>query len=517
MKQGNLTQSRYLALWLPYLSTERIMRIEKASGRAPDKAPLVVVGRRENALRLVATGPDARALGLLPGLVFADARARVPHMRVENEDEAADRALIENIFAWCDRYTPVLAGDPPDGLLLEISGSTHLFGGEQALMDDLVVRLARMEFTAHTAIASTAHAARALGRFRPPGTIVPSGAERDHTASLPVEALEAGERIAVALRRAGLKTIADLAARPRKPLAARFGEALTLRLAQVLGEIDRPLTPHRPPPVFFTECRFADPVGLAEDIDRALSGLAGELCEALGREDRGGRAFEVSFFRADGVVRRIEVLSGQPLRDPKILLRLISMRLDALPDPLDPGFGFDMIRIAVLDEDAAAAIQPGLDGERGGERSVIELVDRLAARFGAETVKRFVARGSHLPERAALAVPALGVQPASWPAASAKPPRPLFLLTPAEPIEAIAEIPDGPPRRFRWRGALYDAVHVEGPERIAPEWWRARRDVATRDYFRVEDQNGHRFWLFRYGLYGREAEKVCWFMHGVFP
>lgn len=486
-------------------------------GREPDKKPLVVVGRRENALRLVATGPEARALGLLPGLAFADARARVPHMRIEREDEAADRVLIENLMGWCDRYTPVLAQDPPDGLMLEISGSAHLFGGEAALMDDLFARLGRMGFTAFTAIAGTTHAARALGRFRVSGTIVPSGAERTAVAGLPVEALEAGERISVALRRAGLKTIADLASRPRKPLAARFGEDLTLKLAQILGEIDRPVVPHRTPPAFAAEWRFADPVGLMEDIERALSGLSDQLCAALSKAERGGRAFEVAFFRADGAVRRIEVLSGQPLRVPKTLMRLISMRLDALSDPLDPGFGFDMIRISVPDDDAASAIQPGLDGDTGDERSVLDLIDRLAARFGAEAVKRFAAKGSHLPERAALQTPAFEAQAGPWPLTGSRPPRPLLLFSPAEPIETMGiEVPDGPPRRFRWRGAVYDTVHAEGPERIAPEWWRAARDVMTRDYFRVEDSRGHRFWLFRYGLYGRDAGPVHWFIHGVF-
>ncbi len=460
----------------------------------------------------------ARKAGLLPGLAFADARARVPLMRVEKEDEAADAILIGNLVRWCDRYTPVIAQDPPNGLMLEISGSTHLFGGEKPLMDDAITRLARMGLTAFATIAGTTRAARALGRFRATGTIAPPGAERDHVASLPVEALEADEKVSLALRRAGLKTIADLASRPRKPLAARFGEDLTLRLAEVLGEIDRPLVPHRPPPVFSAECRFADPIGLADDIDGALSGLAHELCEGLSRLDRGGRAFEVTFFRADGAVRQIEVLSGQPLRAPKTLLRLISMRLDALPDPLDPGFGFDMIRIAVLDDDAASAVQPGLDGDNGHERSVIDLIDRLAARFGSDAVNRFVAKGSHLPERAALAVPALGAQTGSWPEMGTKPPRPLFLLSPAEPIEAMAaEVPDGPPKRFRWRGVLYDTLYVEGPERIAPEWWRAAKDVKSRDYFRVEDGEGHRFWLFRYGLYGHEREPVRWFMHGLFP
>lgn len=483
---------------------------------APDNAPLVVVGRRENALRIVASGPDARALGLVPGLAFADARARVPHMRVEKEDQAGDRTLIENLILWCDRYTPVLAEDAPDGLMLEISGSAHLFGGESALIDDLVFRLGQMGFTAFVAIAGTTHAARALGRFGVSGTIMASGEESEAVANLSIEALETDERVCRALRRAGLKTIADLAARPRKPLAARFGEELTLKLAQILGEIDRPIIPHRLPPVFSAECRFADPVGLMGDIERALSGLAGEVCAALAREDRGGRAFEITFFRADGAVRRIEVLSGQPLRTPGTLMRLITMRLDALPDPLDPGFGFDMIRIAVTDDDAASATQPSLDGDKGDERSVLDLIDRLAARFGADAVKKFAAKGSHLPERAAIAVPAFQPQAGAWPTAATKPPRPLILLSPAEPIEAVAEVPDGPPRRFRWRGVFYDTVHVEGPERVAPEWWRAARDILTRDYFRVEDGAGHRFWLFRYGLYEREQGPVRWFIHGLF-
>lgn len=475
----------------------------------------MIVGRRESALRLVATSPVARRATLFPGLSFADARARVPEMRVEQEDVEADAKLMSNLLAWCDRYTPVLADDPPYGLMLEISGSAHLFGGEAALMEDLVARLGRMGFTAVTAIAGTTHAARAIARFGRAGTILAPGSGQGEIARLSVDALEAGAKISVALRRAGLKTIGDLAGRPRKPLAARFGEEMTLRLAQVLGEIDRPLAPHRTPPAFAADCRFADPIGLMGDIEQALESLTQTLCADLSKADRGGRAFEVTFYRADGAVRQIEVLSGQALRDAKTLMRLILMRLDALPDPLDPGFGFDAISIAVRDDDIATSVQPGFDGDNGEERSVVELIDRLAARFGADEVKRFVPQGSHLPERAVVAVPALDGLSQPWPEQAQKPPRPLLLFSPAEAIEAMAvEVPDGPPRRFRWRGVVYDTVHVEGPERIAPEWWRARRDVRTRDYFRVEDREGHRFWLFRYGLYGRDP--VLWFIQGLF-
>ncbi len=315
--------------------------------------------------------------------------------------------------------------------------------------------------------------------------------------------------------------MAHLATRPRKPLAARFGDEITAVLAQILGEIDRPITPRRPLPVFTAEQRFADPIGLMDDIVLALATLSETLCEKLDRHGQGGRQFEAAFFRADGQVVRIEVLSGQPLKTAATLTRLVEMRLEALVDPLDPGFGFDMIRLSALAGDDINAVQGGLDGKAVIEVEVRDLIDRLSARFGAGAVQRFIANDSHLPERAASAVPAISdeIPGGVWRQAGpfGVPTRPLFLFYPAPVIEVIAEVPHGPPRRFQWRRAWFDVVSAEGPERIAPEWWRKTSDTRERDYFRIEDTAGRRFWVFRYGFYGRGTEPVRWYLHGVFP
>ena len=480
----------------------------------------MAVARKGNILALVGADAEARKMGLRPGLAFADARARVPRLEVVEHDEKADADLLEAIADWCDRYSPFVATEPPDGIACDITGVAHLFGGEAGLVADMEARLRAQGFATRIAIAGTARAARALARFGKGGIVAP-GTEAQALARLPVEALECGEKTSRGLRRAGLTTLADLAVRPRKPLAARFGDELTSGLAQVLGEIDRPITPRRPLPAFAAEQRFADPIGLMDDIAAVLATLAETLCRKLDRHGQGGRCFEAAFFRADGRVVRIELLSGQPLRDAKTLTRLLDMRLQALIDPLDPGFGFDMIRLAALAGDAMEAAQGGLDGRAMADGEVRDLIDRLSARFGAGAVQRFVARDSHLPERAAKSVPAISDETSAGPwrrtGPFGVPSRPLFLFYPAPAIEVIAEVPHGPPRKFLWRRVWFDIVAAEGPERIAPEWWRRTSDTRERDYFRIEDGSGRRFWVFRYGAYGQGAEPVRWYLHGIFP
>lgn len=496
------------------------MRIERQAGHKPDDRPLVVVARRSNVLVLVAADAAARRAGLHPGLAFADARARVPQMRVVEHDETADAELLEKIADWCDRYSPFVATEPPNGIVCDITGVDHLFGGEAGLVADMGRRLGGQGFAARMAVAGTARAARALARFSK-GGIVTAGEEAEWTGRLSVEALEADPKVTIALRRAGMTRIADLASRPRKPLAARFGSEMTATLAQMLGEIDRPITPRRPLPLFVAEQRFADPIGLMEDISAALETLAEKLCIGLTRHGQGGRCFELVFFRADGRIERVELLSGQPLKEPKTLRRLIEMRLESLADPLDPGFGFDMMRLSALAGDASPEIQNALDGRAAAGQAVNELVDRLSARFGAGAVQRFIANDSHLPERATKGVPAISDRTGkgTWRTSGVfgTPTRPLFLFHPAPRIEVIAEVPHSPPHRFHWRQTWFDIVKAEGPERIAPEWWRATTDTRTRDYFRIEDERGRRFWVFRYGLYGQDSEPVEWFLQGMFP
>lgn len=470
-------------------------------------------------MRLSAVDRHAETLGLGRGLALADARARVPDIAVHEEDGEADLALLAGVADWCERYTPIVADSPPHGLVLEIAGSLPLFGGEQALFDDLAGRLDRFGLKTRAAIASTVQCARAVARFGRDG-IVARGTEKKTACSLPVAAMECGGDIVVALRRAGLNTIGDLAQRPRKPLAARFGTDFVTALSGILGETDRPVTARRPPPFFTCEARFPDPIGLAEDIEAALSQLAERLCLSLEEKGKGGRVFEAAFFRADGATRRLHALSGRPLREPRALKDLFMMRLDGLSDPLDPGFGFDAIRLSVIENETFAHAQCHIDGRNSEEEAIADLIGRLTTRFGAKAIERFEPLDSHMPERAVRGLTAISrtTTPGAWasPSAGEPPMRPILLFTPPQPVETLAEVPDGPPLRFRWRRMLHDIVRMEGPERIAPEWWRNGSETLSRDYYRVEDAQGYRFWLFRHGVYGRETGRTQWYIHGLF-
>ncbi len=467
-------------------------------------------------MRLAAPGRSALALGLTRGLTLADARARVPDLQVVEMDPAADARLLERLADFCDRYTPLVTLDPPHGLVLDITGCAHLLGGEAQLWADLLQRFGRAGIETRAAIAGTPEAARALARFGGK-EIVQCGGEAEATGPLPAAALGIDRESVVALLRAGLKTVGDLAARPRSALAARFGAELVARLSRVLGEEDIRISPRRPLPACMVERRFAEPVIWVEDALEALSAQAARLLEERGE---GGRAFEASFFRTDGKVQRLSVATSRPTRDRKSVMRLFRERLDSLADPLDAGFGFDLIRLSVMRTQAFTPAQASLDGREVEEEAVAELVDRLGVRFGMEAVTRFAPADTHIPEQAAYAVPAASFSRAEcvWPRADASSPplRPIHLFDPPQPVEALSEVPDGPPLRFRWRKVLHEVARAEGPERIAPEWWRHECcDGLTRDYYRLEDAAGRRFWVFREGLFTEETVPR-WFLHGVF-
>ncbi|MHB2170226.1 DinB/UmuC family translesion DNA polymerase, partial [Alsobacter sp. R-9] len=373
-----------------------------------------------------------------------------------------------------------------------------------------------------------------MARFAPDagrGLIVPPGGEAAAVSPLPVAALAIDPAIAAALGRLGLKTVGDLAERARGPLAARFGTALIDRLDRALGRAEEPIAPRRPLPACTAERRFAEPIGHADDLHRSILALAGDLAGILQRRGEGARRLELVFFRADGAVRRLPVATGRPVRDPATVLRLYREVLDSLADPVDPGFGFDVMRLGALAVERMDAVQTGLDAAGDDEEALADLADRLAARFGRRRVLALSPQESHVPERACLAEPVQGLaRPAAqgrdagpgpgwadWTIAGEPPSRPIRLVDPPERIEAVAEVPDGPPVRFRWRRVVHAVHRAEGPERIAPEWWRATGDAPpTRDYFRVEDEAGRRFWLFREGLWSRETTAPRWFLHGLF-
>jgi protein ImuB len=462
------------------------------------------------------------------GLPLANARAICPDLVVHEADIAADAKTLDDIADWCDRFTPLVALDSPHGLLLDITGCAHLFGGEARLLKLVCDALTLRGFTVSAAIAANPVCARTMNRHLH-GRIVPDGEEADAVGPLPVAALGADEAITLGLRRAGLKTIGDVACRGRHEITARFGAAFTTRLAQALGEGDAPISPRKPLPDYIVEKRFAEPVATDTVIAASLSGLASMLVAAMAQQGKGARRLEAFFFRTDGAVRRIAVDTGQPVTEAKIIDRLFRERLEALSDPLDPGFGFDLIRLSASRSEIVVQQQRDLDAHVHDSDELAALIDRIAARIGGRRVVVHLPQDTHIPERASLPVIAqqnLAVATkAAWPErVEGEPPlRPLRLFDRPEEIQVIAQVPDGPPARFVWRRAAHAVVHAEGPERIAMEWWRPDGQGFTRDYFRVEDAQGLRFWLYRDGLYDREIEQQpnkptqpAWYMHGLF-
>lgn len=539
---------RYLALWFPLLPANRWRMLNSA---ASDSPPLAFIEKQRGAVRIVALDTGALSLGLAPGLTLADARARVPELMAIEHDPHGDRLWLERIADACDRWTPMVAIDPPDGIILDITGCVHLFGSESSLALEIEQRFGPRLDLRH-ALAGSPEAALALARFQ----TTPAADESQAVRRLSIAALCLESEAETALRRAGIKTIGDLAARPSAPLAARFGAGLVTMLDRLLGRADSRIIPRRAPPALVFERRLAEPIARTEDALAVLDALVREAAVQLEERDQGGRRFIGRLYRSDGAVREISVETALPTRDPAVTTRLLRDRIDALTDPIDPGFGFDLVRLSVPAVEQLGPSQLQLEGGCLSDEAMAALVDRLSARLGRGRIRRFARRDTHIPEQQVLSLPAIEVTgPEPWPpGAIGEPPlRPLHLFDPPQPVEVLAEVPDGPPRRFRWGRTVHEVTRFEGPERIAGEWWRVpverlpvpersavqkprderdrsrvevrsvstpparpARPLLTRDYFRVENARGRRFWLFRHGLCERETARPAWYIHGLF-
>jgi protein ImuB len=519
-----------------------------------------VISRQENnTQRIAALDEAAERLRLKPGMGIADARAMYPAIEIVAEDAEADRRLLEALADWCDRYTPLVALDGTDGLFLDITGCAHLFGGEEAMLDGLLASFFEQGFRTRAGLASTPGAAWAAARFSLPGKILQEGDERPFLESLPLAALRLEARVIASLESVGLRTVGTVLAAPRAPLARRFGAMLLLRLDQALGEVEEVISPRLPVAPFSIERHLAEPIGLIEDIERLVPLLARSLKRDLERRGEGARLFALLLFRVDGAVTRISARASLPLREPMPIARLFQERLAALGEVLDPGYGFDLVRLSAFETAALETPQADLDGEAAvASEDVALFSDRVRARLGRTAMLTPLLAESHLPERAASLVPADGEPPerktpvapkrsVDFSPARRAPERPLRLFHRPEPIDVpVTEVPEGPPLNFRWRRAMHRVARAEGPERIAPEWWlhgkpevrveakkdedeesrEKRREEAereavaaetarmTRDYFRVEDTDGHRFWIYREGLYRKDAAPR-WYLQGV--
>ena len=475
-------------------------------------------------MRIAAINGAAEAVGVAPGMTLANARAVAPGLATAETDPAGERRTLAAIAAWCGRYTPWTAA-AGGGVWLDITGCAHLFGGEAGLLEDLIGRLKSLGFEARAAAADTPGAAWAVAHFAAyeenAMVIIPSGEEETRAALAPLPM--AGLRLAPAsvegLGRVGLRRIGDLFELPRAPLAARFGEALTRRLDEALGAVEEPISPHRPRSPVRARLAFAEPIKHGAAIAGATRHLLAELCRRLEAVHLGARRLELTLYRTDGSRDGTAIGTSRPMRDAVHLERLFQDKLEGL----DPGFGVEVMVLAAGAVDPLPPTQGRLHVRgRGTGDGVARLVDRLANRLGAEGVVRLHVRPSHVPERACRALPAAhNLNPAASMEDRPARPRPLHLLPWPEPIDVIAPIPDYPPAVFRWRRARHRVARAEGPERIAPEWWREALEDApmeeshVRDYFRVEDTQGRRFWLYREGLY-RPDTAPRWYMHGFF-
>lgn len=498
--------------------------IAAAARTQDDLAPLALYERDGGLVRIVSLCERARRAGLARGASLAEARARFPHFAFEPADRGADMRLLDAVADWCDRYTPLVALDGARGILMDITGCAHLFGGEAAMMADLLARLTAQGLAGQAAIAPSAGPALALAAFVP-GTILAAGAELEALRPLPVRALRFPPDTAAILDRLGLRCVGDILSQPRASLGRRFGAAFLDRLDTGTGQATRPISPRRPVPQLIHERRLFEPIGRVEDIEGLILHLATRLKPDLERSGQGARQLELSLFRVDGVVERILLATSRPLRDPERVRRLFSERLKAIGDERDAGYGYDLLRLAVMSMAPLAERQTGFSQSEDSGEALTVLVDRLAARLGPESVLSLAPVASHWPEAAQRLVPGLapGLVPGLARARDVAPERslamrPLRLLHPAEPVEAMAVLPEGEPVRFVWRRAVHRVLRIEGPERIEPEWWRRAVPGAEpeppRDYFRIEDEEGRRYWMFREGLYGSKEPR--WFLHGIF-
>jgi protein ImuB len=516
------SSQRILSLWLNRLSTDRIAQQWRDGKHVAQ--PLIVFGRCNNLDLLVAADDAAERLGLRTGLALAQARAMHPTLIAVPEDKAADARLLESLAEWCQRYTPLLATNPPNDILLDIGGCAHLFGGEQKLRADLLAHIRGFGFTARAAIAGTIGAAWAVAHFSD-AAVIPNGAEHALLTSLPVTALRLSQDTVATLARLGLKCIGDIIDLPRAPLVARFGPDLMRRLDRALGREDEPLTPRRPVAPYSAERSFHEPIAREEQVLATVERLATQLAAQLTERGEGARSLQLALFRTDGLVMRITAGTSRPLRDPAAIRALFVERFAALNDELDPGFGFDLARLSVVVAEPCPDEQIGI-GSGQNQAELDRLIDRLSARLGRSRVKRLIAQESHIPELAADALPAqlLAGAELGWEAFRrfrvevGLSTRPLRLFAKPEPIDdLLALVPDGPPVRFRWRRAWHEVIAAEGPERIEGIWWNEEGSGPARDYFQVEDRAGLRFWLFRAGHYRDSASTAPrWFMHGMY-
>ncbi len=553
---------RILSLWFPRLAADRVTRRRKDA--VP--VPLAVVDDRNGAQVLVCLSVEAEAAGLALGQPLRDAGAICPALLTVPTDPRAEAQFLLMLRRWAGRFSPWVADEPPAGLMIDLTGSAHLHGGEEGVLDRVAEDCAGLGLTVRAAIADTPGAAWGLARYASTGvvsvrsgdaidqearatrsraakrrrwerggslprTVAARGAEAalvappgrlyDALAPLPLAALRLNGDVVDRLLRLGLRQVGDIMGLPRAALARRFGADTLRRLDQAMGLEPEPVSPARPPMHFAVRLTLPDPIGLRSDVEAALDRLLPPFCNKLRARGRGVRRVLFQAFRADGGVASVEVGLAGASDSPDRIRPLLQLKLDQL----DAGYGIDCLRLEALATEAVSAVQhrgqlegttqaPDLAGRipAGSAQALEDLIGRLGARLGTEAVLRLHPADSHVPAKSAKVLMAAWSQPHDGPWPAAPGPRPLVMFRP-EPVDA-PETPDLP-SRFRWRRRDFIVRMAVGPERLQPEWWFEDPDWrgGARDYWRVEAEGGERLWLF-YGRGGAVTDQ--WYCEGVF-
>jgi protein ImuB len=487
--------------------------MQRQGSTPPDEVAVALATEGPHGPVIHAVNRAARLAGIAPGARVVDMRAICPDLRVEYADVQGDQRALDRLMLWTRRWCPWTVVDGPDGLILDTTGSDHLLGGEAAMLEEMEARLSTLGLTARLAVAPTWGAAWALARFGPVRTICPEGGIAAALAPLPVAGLRLDGETILLLQRLGLKTVGALAAVPRLSLARRFVRAALsanplLRLDQAMGSLPEPVASVEIQPRIRAEARLAEPI---QDPTHYLPSLCDSLCAQLAHRGLGCRRLHLTVYRTDGEVSMVDLVIASGSRDARHLHGLFKGKLDRI----NPGFGFDLITLDADMVEPLGVLQTRLDGAAEDDLHLPRLIDRLAARFGTKAVQQPQALASHIPERAehwGRAARDVGQAEVT----STKE-RPIRLLTKPEEIRVLYAVPEGPPAQFIWRRQTHRVARYEGPERIAPEWWIDRPGTRLRDYFKIEDQTGRRFWLYREGLHedGRGGDPR-WFLHGMF-
>jgi protein ImuB len=495
---------RFVAIWFPQLGTDWKIRHQPALR----DQPFVLTAPERGRVTIRAASPAAQEKGIRAGMALADGRAILPGLEAFDDPAELPENLLRAFAEWCLRFTPVVALDLPQGLILEASGCPHLWGGEAGYLQDIVIRLKGYGYSVQVGMADTIGTAWAVSRYGSGIELIASGQQIDALRPLPPAALRLDEALVARLHRLGLYQIGSFLSMPRSALRRRFGTAFLMRLDQALGQEPEGLVAIQPLIPYQERLHCLEPIRTAPGIRIAIEKLLEQLCKRLADEGKGLRSAVFKGFRVDGETRQISIGTSRATRSVEHIFGLFEIKIPLL----EPDLGFEVFSLeAPLVEDISTE-QEKLwnEGPQQDLREVTELLDRLAGRLGPETIHRFLPRPHYWPERAYRLAGSLEEEAGSeW---RSDLPRPLYLLPKPEPIEVTVPIPDYPPMLFQYQGQLHQVKKADGPERIEQEWWL--QEGAFRDYYCVEDEEGQRYWLFRLGPY--DSGDPQWFVHGFF-